>query len=140
LGHTGADKQYYWYLIAFGSNFITSVILALDFRANICYTTSMTDIISNIRTRFDHAAAKKILKEKYQAKMLFAHAGGMWRAGPELNTMIFTCGRMGEIVLPDLYENPVRVDSVELMKLSQERWNEQMNAWLIEWTEVQKQR
>ena len=140
MGHTGADKQYYWYLIAFGSNFITSVILALDFRANICYTTSMTDIISNIRTRFDHAAAKKILKEKYQAKMLFAHAGGMWRAGPELNTMIFTCGRMGEIVLPDLYENPVRVDSVELMKLSQERWNEQMNAWLIEWTEVQKQR
>jgi hypothetical protein len=100
----------------------------------------MTDITTEIRARFDHAAAKKILKEKYEARMLFAYSGGMWRAGPELHTMIFTCGRMGEIVLPDLYENPVRVDSVELMKLSQERWNEQMNAWLVEWTDLQKQR
>jgi hypothetical protein len=54
--------------------------------------------------------------------------------------MIFTCGRMGEIVLPDLYENPVRVDSVELMKLSQERWNEQMNAWEVEYQQLSKQR
>jgi hypothetical protein len=100
----------------------------------------MTNITTEIRARFDHAAAKKILKEKYEARMLFAYSGGMWRASPELHTMIFTCGRMGEIVLPDLYENPVRVDSVELMKLSQERWNEQMNAWLVEWTDLQKQR
>ena len=97
-------------------------------------------LISHARSRFDHAAAKRVLKEKYQAKMLFAHAGGMWRAGPELNNMIFTCGRMGEIVLPDLYENPVRVDSKELIALSQERWNEQMNAWLVEYEELSKKR
>jgi len=47
---------------------------------------------------------------------------------------------MGEIVLPDLYQTPVKVDSVELMKLSQERWNEQMNAWPVEWSELQQQR
>ena len=69
------------------------------------------DLITHARARFDHVAARRLLKEKYEAKMIFAHAGGMWRAGPELNNMIFTCGRMGEIVLPDLYENPVRVDS-----------------------------
>jgi hypothetical protein len=97
-------------------------------------------LISHARSRFDHAAAKRVLKEKYQAKMLFAHAGGMWRAGPELNNMIFTCGCMGEIVLPDLYENPVRVDSKELIALSQERWNEQMNAWLVEYEELSKKR
>jgi hypothetical protein len=97
-------------------------------------------LISHARARFDHASARRVLKEKYQAKMIFAHAGGMWRAGPELNTMIFTCGRMGEIVLPDLYENPVRVDSKELMTLSQERWNEQMNAWLVEYEELNKKR
>ena len=97
-------------------------------------------LISHARSRFDHASAKRVLKEKYSAKMIFAHAGGMWRAGPELNNMIFTCGRIGEIVLPDLYENPVRVDSKELMSLSQERWNEQMNAWLVEYEELSKQR
>jgi hypothetical protein len=47
---------------------------------------------------------------------------------------------MGEIVLIDLYENPVKVDSKELLALSQERWNEQMNAWLIEYTELNNNR
>jgi hypothetical protein len=97
-------------------------------------------LIAHSRARFEHEAARRTLREKYQAKMTFAHAGGMWRAGPELNNMIFTCGRMGEIVLPDLYENPVKVDSKELMTLSQERWNEQMNAWLVEYEQLNKNR
>jgi hypothetical protein len=97
-------------------------------------------LISHARARFDHASAKRVLKEKYQAKMLFAYRGGMWRAGPELNNMIFTCGHMGEVVLPDQYENPIRIDTKELMALSQERWNEQMNAWLVEYEELNKKR
>ena len=72
--------------------------------------------------------------------MIFAHAGGMWCAGPELNCTIFTCGRMGQVVLEDLYGNPIKVDTKELMALSQERWKEQMNAWLVEYTELSRQR
>ena len=97
-------------------------------------------MIDHARTRFDHVAARRVLKEKYEAKMLFAYAGGMWRAGPELHNMIFTCGRMGEVVLPDLYETPVKIDTKELMAMSQERWNEQMNAWLAEYQEISKKR
>ena len=98
------------------------------------------DLVKQARSRFDHLAARRVLKEKYEAKMLFAYAGGMWKAGPELHAMIFTCGRIGQIVLPDLYENPIRVDSTELMKLSQERWNEQMNAWAVEYETLSQQR
>ena len=97
-------------------------------------------MISHARARFDHAQAKQVLKEKYQAKMLFAYAGGMWRAGPELHNMIFTCGRMGQVVLLDLYENPVMVDTTELMTMSQQRWQEQMTAWHIEYEELNKKR
>jgi hypothetical protein len=97
-------------------------------------------MISHARARFAHAQAKQVLKEKYQAKMTFAYAGGMWRAGPELNTMIFTCGFMGKTVLLDLYENPVMIDTTELMALSRERWQEQMNAWYIEYEELNKKR
>jgi hypothetical protein len=97
-------------------------------------------LVTHSRARFEHATARRVLKEKYQARMIFAYAGGMWRAGPELNNMIFTCGRMGQIVLPDLYDNPVKVDSKELMALSQERWNEQMNAWLVEHEELNSRR
>lgn len=100
----------------------------------------MSELTQRIKSRFDHAAAKKALKEKYQAKMLFAYRGGMWCAGPELNNMIFTCGRMGDAVLLDVYDTPVRIDTKELMAMSQERWNEQMNAWLVEWESLQGQR
>ena len=44
----------------------------------------MQDLVKRIRKRFDHQQARLVLKETYQAKMIFAHNGGMWRAGPEL--------------------------------------------------------
>lgn len=88
-------------------------------------------LVAHARARFDHAVAKRILKEKYEAKMLFAYAGGMWRAGPELQTTLLTCPGT-EAVLLDLYDNPVRVDTKELYAQSQQRWQEQMSAWLVE--------
>lgn len=88
-------------------------------------------LVAHARARFDHATAKRILKEKYQARMLFAYRGGMWRAGPELQTTLLTCPG-AEAVLLDLYENPVQVDTKELYAQSQQRWQEQMNAWLAE--------
>ena len=66
-------------------------------------------IIAESRARFDHVAARRTLKEKYQGKLTFAYNGGMWQAGPELQNTIFTCGRTGEVVLLDLYENPVKL-------------------------------
>jgi hypothetical protein len=100
----------------------------------------INELISHSRARFDHHQAKVVLKEKYQAKMTFAYGGGMWRAGPELQSTIFTCGKIGEVVLLDLYVTPVKIDTKELMALSQQRWQEQMNAWLVEYEESNKNR
>ena len=88
-------------------------------------------LISHARSRFDHATARRILKEKYEARMLFAYCGGMFRAGPELQTTLLTCPD-AEAVILDLYENPVKVNTKELFAQSQQRWQEQMNAWLTE--------
>ena len=88
-------------------------------------------LIAHGRARFEHAAAKRLLRERYQAKMLFAHAGGMWRAGPELLTLLSVCDDT-EAVLLDLYETPVKVTVTELRETARQRWQEQMNAWLIE--------
>jgi len=88
-------------------------------------------LVTQARARFNHAVARRLLKEKYEARMLFAYRGGMWRAGPELQTTLLTCPGI-EAVLLDLYENPVLVDTKELYAQSQQRWQEQMNAWLVE--------
>ena len=97
-------------------------------------------LIAHSRARFAHESAKRVLKEKYQAKMIFAYAGGMWRAGPELLTILNACPDRESAVILDLYENPVRINVNELELAAQQRWQEQMNAWLIEHEENSKKR
>jgi hypothetical protein len=96
-------------------------------------------LIAHARARFDHVAAKRVLKEKYQARMLFAHAGGMWRAGPELINILATVPP-GDAVLLDLYETPVQVRPEELRGLAMQRWQEQMSAWLVEHDQLSNKR
>lgn len=96
-------------------------------------------LIAHGRTRFEHSAARRLLREKYQAKLTFAHAGGMWRAGPELLTVLAICVDE-DAVLMDLYENPVRITVKELRDIAQQRWQEQMTAWLIEHDQLCKNR
>ena len=96
-------------------------------------------LLTHVRTRFDHESQRRILREKYEARMLFAHAGGMWRAGPELQTILLTCPDSPAVIL-DLYQNPVRVDTQELLAMSQQRWQEQMTAWHVEWEQLRIKR
>ena len=95
-------------------------------------------LVAHARARFDHAAAKRTLKEKYQGKFVFAHAGGMWQAGPELLTTLKCC--TGNVVILDLYETPVQVNAEEFYEQVLERWQEQLNAWLVEYEELNKNR
>ena len=98
-------------------------------------------LVKNIRKRFDHEAAKKTLKEKYEAKMLFAAFGGMWEAGPKLLCTLKSLDDVSdEAVIVDKYGNPCKVNVLELKTETLERWQEQMNAWLVEYEEIQKQR
>jgi len=97
------------------------------------------ELISHGRSRFEHAAAKRLLKEKYQGKLTFAFGGGMWRAGPELITLLTGRSEV-DIVLLDLYENPVRVIAPQLLREAEQRWKEQMTAWLVEYEELNRNR
>jgi hypothetical protein len=97
------------------------------------------DLVTQARSRFDHAAARRVLKEKYEAKMLFAYAGGMFKSTPEMITFLSLYSNE-EIVLPDLYDTPVKVNADHLKDEMQKRWYEQMNAWLIEHEELSRQR
>ena len=98
------------------------------------------NLVAHARARFDHEAAKRVLKEKYQGKLIFAYAGGMWKAGPELLTLLQAIPVEDSVVILDLYENPVRVNPLELQHLVFERWQEQMNAWLVEYENNSRQR
>ena len=96
-------------------------------------------LVKEIKNRFDHATQKRLLKEKYHSKMTFAHAGGMWQAGPELLTLLQACPTEDAVLL-DLYSVPVKVNVVELQHVTHNRWQEQMNAWLIELESMSRNR
>jgi len=97
------------------------------------------NLIALGRARFEHAAARRTLKEKYQARLLFAHAGGMWRASPELLVLLATVPP-GDAVILDLYEIPFRVNPEDLRGHAMQHWQEQMNAWHQEYTEISQNR
>lgn len=96
-------------------------------------------LTSQIRIRFDHAAAKKNLKEKYEARLTFGYNGGMFKSTPEMIVFLSLYGEQS-IVVQDLYDTPIGVNANCLKDYMQSKWQEQMNAWLVEWNEMQKQR
>ena len=96
-------------------------------------------LIAHARARFDHVAAKRVLKEKYQARLIFGHNGGLFRTTPELITFLSLYGDE-EIVMPDLYENPIKFQASDLANIMRAKWQEQMNAWLVEHDQLSKQR
>jgi hypothetical protein len=97
------------------------------------------ELVAHGRARFEHEAARRTLREKYQAKLTFAHSGGMWSAGPDLINILNCCSG-DHAVIVDLYENPVRVAPIELKRLAEQRWQEQLTAWLVEYEELNKNR
>jgi hypothetical protein len=97
------------------------------------------DIINHSRARFDHHVARRVLREKYQAKLNFAWNGGMFCATPEMIVFLSLYGNE-RVVVQDLYENPVEVNAQELCELMKLRLQEQMTAWLIEYEELGKKR
>jgi hypothetical protein len=56
-----------------------------------------------------------------------------------LLTVLATCPDEHAVLL-DLYEIPVQVHVRELELAAQQRWQEQMNAWLAEHNELSKKR
>lgn len=96
-------------------------------------------LIKHSRARFDHAAAKRTLKEKYQGKLTFAYNGGLWLAGPTLITTLMACLNSTAIIL-DLYDNPVEVEVNKLLNQAQEHWQSQMALWLTEYNEINRKR
>jgi hypothetical protein len=96
-------------------------------------------LTQTIKERFDHDAAKQILKEKYEAKLIFADGGGMWKATPSLINLLSAFDD-NNLVLIDEYNNPCEVNRVELLIKVKERYREQLNAWHIEHNKLNRQR
>lgn len=96
-------------------------------------------LIAEAKARFNHNSAKEYLKQKYEAKLLIADQGGLWKADQQ--TVAFL-GAMTDdtLVLMDTFQNPVAVDRVELLDKLKDVYNTVMSDWYKEWKELESRR
>jgi len=98
-----------------------------------------TTLIAEAKARFNHNSAKAYLKDKYDSKLIVADQNGLWRAN--LETINFLNSSIEEwVILIDTFNNPVRVNRIELLEKLIVTYNAVMSAWYEEWTELEKKR
>jgi len=96
-------------------------------------------LIAEAKARFAHNSAKDYLKEKYEAKLLVADQGGLWRADQQ--TIAFLSSSLDEdVVLIDTFKNPVKVNRVDLLAKLGSTYCSAMDEWYTEWKELESKR
>jgi hypothetical protein len=96
-------------------------------------------LVENARVRFNHSESRIYLVEKYTNKLTVPHAGGMWNVTIELLAFLQS-STQDEIVLVDSYNNPIKVVRQELLAVVTEKYNNVMNDWHKEYSDLVTQR
>lgn len=99
-------------------------------------------LITEAKARFAHNSAKDYLREKYNAKLLIADQGGLWRADQETISFLSVMPNEWDdrVVLMDTFQNPVLVDRSELLTKLKDVYNSVMAEWYNEWKELESKR
>ena len=95
-------------------------------------------LLTEAKARFKHAESKLYLEEKYVNRLIIASQGGMWSITPEFLGFLKTAPE--EVILRDIYNTPVKVNSDELLVAAQTLYDAIMLDWLTEFTELQSNR
>jgi len=95
--------------------------------------------ITEAKLRFNHNAAKEYLKEKYDAKLLLAEQGGLWRANIETISFLAS-NKYTPLIMVDTFGNPVKVDREELLDKLSKLYHDVMNDWYNEYKELENKR
>ena len=99
-------------------------------------------LITEAKARFAHNSAKDYLKEKYNAKLLVAEQGGLWRADKETIAFLSIIANDWDdrVVMIDTFQNPVLVDRTELLSKLKQVYHSVMSDWYNEWKELEGKR
>jgi hypothetical protein len=99
-------------------------------------------LIAEAKARFNHNSAKAYLKEKYDAKLLVADQGGLWKADQQTITFLSVMSNDWDdgVILMDTFQNPVLVDRSELLSKLKKVYNNVMLEWYNEWKELESKR
>jgi hypothetical protein len=97
-------------------------------------------LILDVKARFAHNSAKAYLKEKYEAKLIVADQGGLWKADQQTISTLDSFSGLKTLILIDTFGNPLRVEREELLKKLKEVYLTVTFEWYKEWQELESKR
>jgi hypothetical protein len=86
---------------------------------------------------YDRELARKNIKQQMQARLIVTHSQGVFVVDRETINFLSLFDNQS-IILLDAYDNPIKVNALELYKLMISRYHEVMNEWSIEWEDKNK--
>lgn len=96
-------------------------------------------LLSDAKARFSHNSAKQQLKDKYKSKLVIAEQGGLWVITPQLLSQLASSSAP-TLILMDNYENPVKVNRLELLQKLNQVYITVMEEWHSEWQTLESKR
>lgn len=97
------------------------------------------NLINEAKLRFAHNNSKAYLKDKYSGKLFVANQDGLWNANLNLISILKSQDQEF-LVLLDEYQNPVKVNRLELLNILTSTYNSVMEDWLNEYTKLKDRR
>jgi hypothetical protein len=96
-------------------------------------------LLTDVKARFAHNSAKAYLKEKYEAKLIVADQGGLWKADQQTISFLASSVRINLVII-DTFGNPVKVNRQQLLDVLESAYVNVMTEWHQEWQELESKR
>lgn len=97
------------------------------------------ELLAEAKARFSHNSAKQYLKEKYEAKLMVADQGGLWKADKDTITFL-NAFKSKKIVMMDTFGNPVEIERSDLVNKLKAVYEQTMSDWLEEYKQLEGNR
>lgn len=101
--------------------------------------TELNQLVEQVNQATDYQINKRILREKIQTELHFAHNDGLFKITPELLAFVKTWP-VDELYLEDTYQNPIKINKQVFLVTAQQHYQTVMNTWHQQHADLKKAR
>lgn len=99
---------------------------------------TVEDLRNEARYAYDRELAKQNIKVLLKSRLGIEYGGGYFSVTRELISFLSAFVDASNIFILDDYENPIKADPIELLKLCKQRYQEVLNEWADEYDKQSK--
>lgn len=96
-------------------------------------------LVEETKARFAHNIAKDYLKNKYTGKLIIAEQNGLWKIDTQFIAFLSSV-TTETVVIVDQYNNPVQVNTKELLEVAINTYHRVMTEWYDEHKKLENKR